>query len=114
MSLLVQLGDGAGLQFTQLVLIDHMVADHAMLAAVPQLHVEEERLEQIISLQRCVEGVTGAISFIQLAQHFADPLYIGRRTTSLVEEQNSLSATGDPRMLHIDMNLAWAVPRSRT
>src|SRR3569833_90592 len=86
-----------------------MIADHAMARAIAQSDVEEERLEQIVALERGEEGGTCSKAFVEVAEHLADAFEIGRRIAGRVEHERAFVGLGDPRMIEIDVDLGRAV-----
>src|SRR5438270_3786684 len=101
----VKLGNVLGIESAQPVLVDQVVANHAVLGAVAQFDVKRKRLQQLIALQGREKAGALAIAFVELSQHFADLLEEWGWTAARFEEQHTFSRARYARMIHIDVQL---------
>src|SRR5437868_6027672 len=102
----MKLGQSAGLERAQLLLVDQMIADQSMLRAVAKLNVKREGLEQFVPFERRVKVAACAIALIQLVEPFDHGFEVRSRPAEIVEWANSLLAVGrNPGMAEVDVDL---------
>src|ERR671913_923537 len=97
-----------GLERAQLFLVDQVIADETMLRPVAKLHVESERLEELVALQRREEVTDAAIALVQLIETGDHCFEIFRRPSVIIEGTDPFIArTCDARVIEVDVHLCF-------
>src|SRR5438270_2389114 len=102
----MKLGQRAGFERSQLLLVDNMIADQSVLRAVAKLNVQREGLEQFVSLERRIKFAACAIALIEFVEPFDHGLEVRGRLAEIVERAHPLLAVGrNPGMAEVDVDL---------